>query len=640
MLDDDRDKEMMRNQMIAIVLMTLLVVMWFQFYAPKPAPPETAPPQTVAEDPAAPRRTASAQEITQQEESQEAAQTGWPYLPPIYDNTTPVEDVVLEDGYLRLVFTPVGARLKEAYVLLGDNGDNSIQLVPEMPDDVPVTEASYPMGLEFSHEALGSELDRRLFQVERANTQSVVFSLRLPGASIVRKTFSLGARPYVVDTQVAYENLETTPRILGMDQTPAFSLSWGPNVESSDRRKMVKQAVCWRADGLIENQVTAKMDSDAAGRLFTKVMPAVEWVAIKSAYFMVALKSETQETPRSWIEGDEERFRIGLDVPRFEVASGETNASAFSIYIGPSQRSSLAKAWPTLPEGRRFFQSVDAMDWFAKLLLGLMNWFHDHIIANYGFAIFFVTLLARIVMYPLTLKSMRSMKKMQLLAPEIEALKEKYGSDPQEMNKKMMELYRERGVNPMGGCFPMLLQLPVFIALYRMLSSAFELRGAPFILWIKDLSEPDQLFQIPQLENLPLIGMFATFNLLPILMGLAMVINQKLMPTSGPSQNPQQKFIMTFMPIFFSFICYSMASGLNLYILTSTLLGIVQQKFTHASAEDIKPQKKKTPRKRQHFYTAATRRKRELAREAKHARKTKATRADDAKAKKKGKRRS
>ncbi len=629
MLDDQRDKEMMRNQLIAIILMTLLVVAWFHYYGPKPPRQPAQPQSTPADRPATEDVPSEAERGAEPAATPEAAAgTQWPYLPPVPTQEDPAQDeVTIENAHLRLVFTRIGARLKRAFVLLGNDGHDVIQLVPTYPEDILDTEALYPMGLRFTHETIGDALDWRRFDVEPdPSGQSVTFSLTLPDVAVVRKTFVLSDRPYVVNVQVVYENIEAEPQVLGMDQTPAFSLNWGPNVTSGDEKKFVKQAVYWFKDGLLEGQNTVK--------LTPRTIHNAEWIAIKSAYFAVALKPNFDDS-RAWTAGNPKQFRIGLSVPRFEVAPRQTHTAEFAAFIGPSLIKALATAWDTLPEVQRVFKSVNVMDRFAKLLLTIMNWFYDHVFPNYGFAIIFLTVVVRVVMYPLTLKSMRSMKKMQLLAPEIETLKEKHGKDPQEMNKKMMELYKERGVNPMGGCFPMLLQMPVFIALYRMLAIAFELRGAPFVFWITDLSEPDQLFHIPALANIPFVSMLEYINLLPILMGLAMVLSQKLMPVSGAAQNPQQKFMMTFMPIFFCFICYRMASGLSLYILTSTLLGIVQQKLTRAGDVDIKP-KKKTPRRHQHFYTAAQERKRRLAREAKHERRGKQAGSSGASIKNKG----
>jgi YidC/Oxa1 family membrane protein insertase len=291
--------------------------------------------------------------------------------------------------------------------------------------------------------------------------------------------------------------------------------------------------------------------------------------------------------------------------------------------------SKLRMAWDDLDVILRTFTvfgftpMANFMNWFALTLLDMMNWFYGNVWANYGMAIIFLTLLIRMATFPLTLKSTKSMKKMQMLQPEIEKLKEECGDDQQEVQKKMMELYKERGVSPLGGCLPMFLQMPVFFAFYRMIGSAFELRHAPFMGWITDLSEPDRLFVLP--FSIPL-GFFDldAFNLLPILMGIAMLVSTKLTPQSGPSQNPQQKMMMNIMPVFFSLICYNMASALNLYILTSTLLGIVQNRFVHVGDEDMKApvKKKKTETKgRRNFYAAAQARKREAAKEARREKK-------------------
>jgi len=271
------------------------------------------------------------------------------------------------------------------------------------------------------------------------------------------------------------------------------------------------------------------------------------------------------------------------------------------------------------------------MNAFAVFLLSILNWFYS-IIPNYGVAIILLTVLVRVAVFPLTIKQIKSMKKMQLLAPEMEALKEKYGNDQQELSRKMMELYRERGVNPMGGCLPLVVQMPVFFALYKMLSTAFELRGADFMLWINDLSRADHLFHMPWMRSVPLLGYYLEwFNLLPIVMVGVMVLNTKLTPMSGAMQNPQQKTVMTLMPILFGVFMYTLPSGLCLYILTSTLLGIGQQMITQRIKIEVETEpKKKAMRKRRSFYTAAKARQRRRALEARQDAKTGMKRNDSA----------
>jgi YidC/Oxa1 family membrane protein insertase len=312
-------------------------------------------------------------------------------------------------------------------------------------------------------------------------------------------------------------------------------------------------------------------------------------------------------------------------VPQFTVQPQELHSVGMEMYVGPMHLGALNEAWDTLPQSLRFFESVDIMDWFAKLLLRNLNWWYS-LFNSYGIAIIMLTVLVRMAMLPLMLKSMRSMKRMQLLAPELKELQEKYKDDQQELSKQMMSFYRERGVNPLSGCFPMLLQLPVFITLYRMLWNAYELRGSSF-LWIEDLTQADKLFHIPFIASVPFIGgFFEYFNLLPILSGIAMLLSMKFTPASGPAVNPQQKMMMRIMPVLMTVMFYNFASGLNLYVLTSTVIGILQQQLVRAV--DVKPpekiEKKEVRKgKKQDFYARAKERQRQMNKRAKKRKKTK-----------------
>jgi YidC/Oxa1 family membrane protein insertase len=204
---------------------------------------------------------------------------------------------------------------------------------------------------------------------------------------------------------------------------------------------------------------------------------------------------------------------------------------------------------------------------FAKILLLLMNWLHGLLPAiSYGWIIVLLTVLLRAFFFPFTAASMRSMKKMQALAPEVKALKEKYADDPQKFTQKQMELWRKNNVSPMSGCLPMLIQMPVFLGFFTMIRSAIELRGAHF-LWVADLSKPDTLFLIP--------GLDFPFNLLPLLMVGVMVWQAHLQPVS-PGVDPSQQKMMRYMPLIFLVFLYNYSAGMALYMTISTLAGIVQ----------------------------------------------------------------
>jgi YidC/Oxa1 family membrane protein insertase len=629
--DDSHEKQMLRNQMVAMALMTVMLLVWMKFFMPPP--PVQPPPSSVEE-----------QQVVEQEEPASTGPFGVVPVrssqdpielpPPVLDQESFVDDVVLDNGRLRLVFTSVGARLKAAEVVpLYGNGAVE-QLVPTPSPGVTDAEAYYPLGIHFTDPELRQELDRRRFELVESDSSKVVYSLSLPGLATIRKTFQLGGDSLVLDVDVEY--IPESPRTFGIDDTPAYVLNWGPNVDSKDLAKGVQQAVVWHQDGAEENGHinTAKMKVDGNGKPFEQRIPNAKWIGTKSAYYVVAIRP-LFEDGQGMAAGNKDQFAFGLGVPRFDAAPGVPQRNTFQVYIGPNAQSYLktAEGWDNLPSIQRFFD-WGWMNTFAMFLLKMLNWIHDNVINSYGVAIILLTLMVRVVMIPLTLKQVRAMKRMQMLAPEIEELRKKYSDEPQVLQTKMMELYRERGANPLGGCLPLLVQMPVFIALYRMLWSAYELRGSPF-MWMEDLSEPDRLFQIPGMSMVPFIGSYFEYvNLLPILGAVAMVLSMKMMPQPAAAINPQQKMMMTFMPIVFSLMFYNWASGLNLYVLTSTVLGIAQTNLTRVVEKDHelpekKEKKKKKKHKRQHFYTAAQERKRRAAKDASKDNGAKKSRANE-----------
>jgi YidC/Oxa1 family membrane protein insertase len=206
-----------------------------------------------------------------------------------------------------------------------------------------------------------------------------------------------------------------------------------------------------------------------------------------------------------------------------------------------------------------------------------MNWMHQFI-PNYGVIIIIFSVLTKLLFYPLTQKQTESMKKMQEIQPKMKALQEKYKNDKEKLNKATMEMYQKEGVNPLAGCLPLLVQMPVFFALYQGLSHTISLRMQPFFGWINDLSQPDALFQMP--FELPFLG--ADFNVLPILMALAMYIQGKVAPTTAGGG--QMAAMTTMMPLIMVFIFYNMPSGLVLYWLVNTILQVYQSWKIHRNA--------------------------------------------------------
>ncbi|HEY3932179.1 MAG TPA: membrane protein insertase YidC [Verrucomicrobiae bacterium] len=271
-------------------------------------------------------------------------------------------------------------------------------------------------------------------------------------------------------------------------------------------------------------------------------------------------------------------IQTALVYPAQTLSANSNIERQIIFYVGPKEYRTLARIGDDFQNhadlamnfGTGYISFWGVGTFFAKVLLSGMNWLHDVTKMGYGWAIVTITILLRAAFWPLTAASTRSMKRMQALAPEVKALKEKYKDDPQKFTQKQMELWKKNKVSPMGGCFPMLIQMPVFFGFLAMIRCAIELRGAHF-LWVADLTKPDTIFLIPGI-NFP-------FNLLPLLMVGVMVWQAHLQPAS-PGMDPSQQKMMRYMPLMFLLFLYNYSSGMALYMTVSTLLGILQMRLT------------------------------------------------------------
>ncbi len=267
-------------------------------------------------------------------------------------------------------------------------------------------------------------------------------------------------------------------------------------------------------------------------------------------------------------------------------------AHSFLIYAGPKEYKLLSRLGARLKNNLDKIMSFGFFGWFAQLLLVSMNGLNA-MGFSYGWAIITITIIIKGIFWPLTNISTRSMKRMSALQPQIKALQEKFKDDPQKMQRKMWEFYKEHKINPAAGCLPVMVQMPIFFGFYTMIRTAIELRGASW-LWISDLSQPDTLFIIPGL-NVP-------FNLLPLIMGATMLWQARLTPAS-PGVDPMQQKVMRYMPLMFLVILYNFSAGLTLYWTVQNLLSVVQTKLTRAADKNaplvpkapvpVVPQKKK-----------------------------------------------
>ena len=288
-------------------------------------------------------------------------------------------------------------------------------------------------------------------------------------------------------------------------------------------------------------------------------------------------------------------IQTALVYPAMTLSANSAVDRELVIFAGPKEYRTLARVGEDLNNhadqvmnfGSGFGSFWGVGTFFAKLLLSAMNAVHDLTTLGYGWTIVLITFLIKALFWPLTAASTRSMKRMQALAPELAALKEKYKDDVQKLTSKQWELYKQHKVNPMSGCLPMVIQMPVFIGFFTMIRSAIELRGAHF-LWVADLSKSDTLFMIPGVTFLPFISTpeGLPFNLLPLLMGGAMLWQSHLTPAS-PGMDPAQQKMMRWLPAIFILFLYNYSSGLALYWTVNNVLTIVQTKLTKASTSAL-----------------------------------------------------
>jgi len=295
----------------------------------------------------------------------------------------------------------------------------------------------------------------------------------------------------------------------------------------------------------------------------------IGWIGVEDRYFLSSVIPGNEIKARMKLAHIDDMVVNQLVSPIFELTAGDQKEYQFFLFMGPKSMDVLNSVGHGLDLALNFgFFNV-----IAKPCLWFMNQIYS-VIPNYGIAIILLTICTKILLWPLGNKSYKSMAEMKKLQPLMTEIREKYKGEKQKMNQELMALYRTYKVNPMGGCLPMVLQIPVFFALYRMLYQAIELRHAPFFLWINDLSAPDRLFDfgfsIPFME--PPYGI----PVLTIIMGATMLLQQKMSPPPG---DPTQAKMMMLMPLVFTFIFINFSSGLVLYWLVNNVLSISQQYY-------------------------------------------------------------
>jgi len=565
---------------IGLTVTVLLLIGWFYYNSQQqkpPAPPSPGPPAAVAPEPDTPPpppEPAAEEEIVSPGEPVVVPAAE---IPPAFPEDS--QSVFFESDYITVELSSFGGVIKN--LVLKENPSAGIRRL--------AGESSGAVTLFAARDMSGAPGRFQNFPAGEMETVSgdegMEFSRVYDNGVRVTKRYSFAREGYTGRLEITVRNESDTP--LTWRDGLVFECGEIYPIDPDDQLGV---------DVLDGDEVRREK------RPMAKEPARVEWLGLKTKYFAAVFGPEDRAASFFTIEGREkektapaaaafgcargpgaspyEYLRAAMTFAALTLQPGEEEKYSFVLYFGPADYGALKAA------GHGFERLVDfgffGTFYLPQGLAWLLTFFY-RLFGSYGWAIILLTVFIKVVLWPLTHKSYASMGKMQQLQPQLAALKEKYKGDAKKIQAETMKLYKANGVNPMGGCLPMLLQMPVLFALFVTLRNTILLRNAPFWIvpgvWIKDLSGPDVLATLG--KSYPIIG--NQVNILPLLMGISFYLQQKMTPTAGggsPQAEQQQKMMATLMPVMFTFLFYSLPAGLNLYFMLSTFITVGQQMMT------------------------------------------------------------
>ena len=558
-----------KRTLLAVVLSVIVLLVYQNFFAKPPVKTAPAPTQqeaTVASQAAnpAPAATAAAPAAA----TIQTATTGRIAAAPAVTGTE--RDVIVETPLYRAVLTTRGAALKsfqlkqyktevansedivDIFMRLIGKGKPKPEGGPKLIELVHVSEGMpRPLSVSFPdstvnipdggfYEADGSLLDMTTGKESRRLT----FTQPYPGELKVEKTFTFHPDKYSFELEVRVHNLGAAP----LNQNGG--LTWYQYVDPAAPTDSYGHdgPVSYIAKSIDRPEVK-KMEADKT------LGPDVSWGGFESKYFIASMIPQNPSLTSFRMSKDASNLiAVGLKGPKNVIPPGQPGVFNYSLYLGPKDYDILKAQNIGLENAIDF---GDWLKWLAIPLLIALKFLYGYV-GNYGIAIIILTILIKLIFWPLGNKSYKSMKEMQKLQPLMAALREKYKGDKARLSQESMALYKTHKVNPLGGCLPMVVQIPVFFGLYKALLYAIELRHSPLFWWIQDLSAKDPYY------------------ITPIIMGATMFIQQKMTPTGA---DPMQAKIMLFMPIIFTFMFLNFPSGLVIYWLFNNIISIGQQVY-------------------------------------------------------------
>ena len=522
---------MQKNLVLAVALSSLVYIFWYSYVEKKP--------------PAAPAASRAASEVYQQAAQPPAPSSAYrqaenPQNTPALAADWKKGATAVKIGRAQYFMHPAGASIKSL-----------IYEGPVSPIELVLSPAS---GMFSSFEDLA-------FSARGGKTAAPEFFAATKQGITISKKFALNGPDKINSLIITAAN--PTGRAAELS---GWTLSIGPGLGTvksaeKDNAKLTKAQYTYQEQGKKHPTIKTLKEDTQCG-------PWV-WAGIDNGYFMTTV-----------LGGDFERGRLlfsqtdtdGNKIPRLAIpfgatvlAPGQTRTWKFDFYAGPKDLELLKKLGGGLDRAVDFGFFAP----LAKLANSALSYFY-RLTGNYGVAIIILSVLIQLLLSPLSIKSYKSMALMKKIQPEMQEIQRRYKEDPKRMNQEVMDLYKRHGTNPLGGCLPMLLQIPVFFALFTALSNSWNLHGAPFVFWIKDLSAPEHLWDI-QVSSYTV-----SLRLLPLIMGVIMFLQQKVNPQTG---DPAQAKVMQWMPVLFTFMFWGFPSGLVMYWLINSIWGFAQTMY-------------------------------------------------------------
>jgi len=551
-----------RTAWIAVALCVVGLVLW-ELYLAKQAPPRRAP-IAVGPEQVSPVPTTSAS-------ASASPAVAAPAIPAKAAEATPsfpekIETLRNSDVELRL--TNRGGGIKEAVLLnqVAEKGErvvlNSVEFAPI---GAIIEQPSSPAFPEFTVSAESNST----VQFERTTSEQVT----------IRKKFFFPKSEEKKDNFVAEMDLDLQNSGSSPYVNAGYFVALGSAAPIHPRDYPYYTRVVWCIGGKAKGIDVGwfgggsgflGMGQHAARPFYQENIAGAEWVAVSNQFFTTLLAPLTGKANQVWgrrfdIERSPDQKLLGFEgafgMPGFQLQPGQTYSARFEIYVGPKLYHRLAQ----LPHNEAEIMDFGFFKIVCQFLLNFMNLLHSWL-GNYAAAILALTTIIKLGLWPIQNRANRSMRQMAALSPKMQELREKYKDDPTRMNQEVMKLYKQYGINPVGGCLPMVIQIPIFFGLYKMLSQAVELRNAKF-LWVRDLSQPDTV------AHLPLLGWSIPINIIPLCMAATQIWLMAMTPKTGDAT---QRRVMMFTPLIFLFICYNFAAALALYYTTQNLFSILQ----------------------------------------------------------------